>query len=163
MTHWITMHEHLFTIVEEGGFNLMMKHGLPQWTSVSRHTIRFDSFIVTEFKKRTSDRVINFVHLPPPLKGANITDCILTCLHDWEIDDKTNDIFHCCAHILNIMVQHGLDQVTHIISKVHATVDCLNRSEARLKRFGELVSQYNVFPRCASHDSYYEFCPDGDE
>ena len=51
---------------------------------------------------------------------------------------------HCCAHILNIMVQHGLEQVKSIIAKVHEIVDFLNSSEARLKRFGELVSQYNV-------------------
>ena len=45
------------------------------------------------------------------------------------------------------MVQHGLEQVKSIIAKVHETVDFLNSSEARLKRFGELVSQYNVQER----------------
>ena len=45
------------------------------------------------------------------------------------------------------MVQHGLEQVKNIIAKVHETVDFLNSSEARLKRFGELVSQYNVQER----------------
>ena len=54
-------------------------------------------------------------------------------------------LFHvrCCAHILNIMVQHGLEQVKSIIAKVHETVDFLNSSDGRLKRFGELVNQYN--------------------
>ena len=53
-------------------------------------------------------------------------------------------LVRCCAHILNIMVQHGLEQVKSIIAKVHEIVDFLSSSEARLKRFGELVSQYNV-------------------
>ena len=45
------------------------------------------------------------------------------------------------------MVQHGLEQVKNIIAKVHETVDFLNSSEARLKRFGQLVSQYNMQER----------------
>ncbi|KAJ9547178.1 hypothetical protein OSB04_019721 [Centaurea solstitialis] len=166
-------------------------------------------------------RVINFVQLPSPRTGANIADGILTCLREWEIEDKVftvsvdnasaNDscigilkdnfesngrlvcggrLFHvrCCAHILNIMVQHGLQQVKGIIEKVHNTVDYLNSSDAHLKRFGEFVSQYNithrklvlecktrwnstydmldsaikfrlVFPRYALHDRNYTSCP----
>ena len=122
IAHWLTMHEHPFTMVEEEEFNLMMKRGIPQWTSVSRHTIRTDSFKVYDFEKKlkallkmvhrislTIDlwrsrpqriecmvltthfvnldwklqkRVLNFVLLPPPRKGANIADCILTCLRE---------------------------------------------------------------------------------
>ena len=141
ITHWLTMHEHPFTIVEEEGFNLMMKRGIPRWTSVSRHTIRTDSFKVYNFEKKklkamlkmvdrislTTDlwrsgpqrieymvltahfmdldwklqkRVLNFVHLPPPRKGANIADCILTCLREWEIENKVNVlIFFCYTYI----------------------------------------------------------------
>ena len=131
IAHWLTMHKHPFTIVEEEGFNLMMKRGIPQWTSVSRHTIRTDSFKVYNFEKKklkallkmvdrislTTDlwrsgpqrieymvltthfvdldwklrkRLLNFVHLPPPRKGANIVDCILTCLREWEIENKVS-------------------------------------------------------------------------
>ena len=35
-------------------------------------------------------RVLNFVHLPPPRKGANIVDCILTCLREWKIENKVS-------------------------------------------------------------------------
>ncbi|KAE8736162.1 hypothetical protein F3Y22_tig00000132pilonHSYRG00044 [Hibiscus syriacus] len=90
------------------------------------------------------------------------------------------------------MVQHSLQQVQSIIEKVHDTVDFLNASDSRLKRFGELVSQYNVqdrklilecktrwnstygmldcalkfrkiFPRYALHDHSYKHCLDDDE
>ena len=39
-------------MVEDEGFNLMMKCGIPQWTSVSRYTIRIDSFKVYDFEKK---------------------------------------------------------------------------------------------------------------
>ena len=131
IAHWLTMHEHPFTIVEEEGFNLMMKRGIPQWTSVSRHTIRAYSFKVYDFEKKKlkallkmvdriilttnlwrsgpqrieymvltahfvdlnwklQKRVLNFVHLPPSRKGANIANCILTCLREWEIENKVS-------------------------------------------------------------------------
>ena len=48
---------------------------------------------------------------------------------------------------ISSMVQHGLEQVKSIIAKVHETVDFLNSSKARMKWFGELVSQYNVQKR----------------
>ncbi|KVH89777.1 Ribonuclease H-like domain-containing protein [Cynara cardunculus var. scolymus] len=137
IAHWITMHEHPFSIVEEEGFNLMMKRGIPEWNRVSRVTIKADAFKVYELEKKrlkdlfkkvervslTTDlwksksqkieymvitahfvdlewklqkRVINFVHLPPPRKGANIADCILTCLREWEIEDKLGDVGNSC-------------------------------------------------------------------
>ncbi|KAL4333128.1 hypothetical protein GQ457_07G008740 [Hibiscus cannabinus] len=45
------MHEHDFSIVEKEGLNMMLKLGIPQWKSVSRHTIRNDSFKVYEIEK----------------------------------------------------------------------------------------------------------------
>nr|GME02787.1 zinc finger BED domain-containing protein RICESLEEPER 2-like [Ipomoea batatas] len=39
-THWITMHEHPFTILEEVGFNIMMKRIMPEWKPISRSTIK---------------------------------------------------------------------------------------------------------------------------
>lgn len=58
-------------------------------------------------------------------------------------------LFHvrCCAHILNIMMQHGLKQVKTIINNVHDTVDYLNGSEARMRKFAELVQQFNLKER----------------
>ncbi|KAL2900793.1 Zinc finger BED domain-containing protein RICESLEEPER 2 [Bienertia sinuspersici] len=99
-------------------------------------------------------------------------------------------LFHvrCCAHILNIMVQHGLKQVKMIVQDVHNTMDYLNGSNIRFKKFGELVQQFNlkerrlvlesktswnsaynmivcalkfkeVFPRLALGYRGYSFCP----
>ncbi|KAK8495355.1 hypothetical protein V6N12_067645 [Hibiscus sabdariffa] len=45
------------------------------------------------------------------------------------------------------MVQHGLKQVKSIIKNVHDTVDYLNGSEQRLKKFAELAQQFNLKER----------------
>ena len=61
LAHWLTMHEHHFTMVEEEGFNLMIKRGIPQWTSVSRRTIRTDSFKVYDFEKKKLKALLKIV------------------------------------------------------------------------------------------------------
>nr|KAJ0225102.1 hypothetical protein LSAT_V11C100042420 [Lactuca sativa] len=40
IAHWILMHEHPFTIVEEEGFNMMQKRGMLEWENVSRVSIK---------------------------------------------------------------------------------------------------------------------------
>ncbi|XP_057248896.1 zinc finger BED domain-containing protein RICESLEEPER 2 [Beta vulgaris subsp. vulgaris] len=221
IANWIVMHEKPFSVVEEEGFNMMLKRGIPQWTSVSRHTIKTDGFKVYEAEKKklkallkdvdrislTTDlwrarpqrieymvltghfvdrdwklqkRVLSFVHIPPPRKGKDIANCIFKCLKECDIMNKVfkvsvdnaiaNDsfiqiikdtfsltkrllcggaLFHvrCCAHILNIMVQHGLKQVKTIVKNVHDTVDYLNGSEARMRKFAEIVQQFNLRER----------------
>ncbi|KAL2896195.1 Zinc finger BED domain-containing protein RICESLEEPER 3, partial [Bienertia sinuspersici] len=160
-THRITMHKHPFTTV----FEFAKKKLKSLFKKVDRISLTTDlwwskpkkieymaltaHFVDMEWK--LEKRVLIVVHLPPPHKGVNIADSILRCLHEWKIGTKLlcNGKFHvrCCAHILNIIVQHGLEQVKHITDKVDDTVDYLNSSEVRLKRFGELVSQYNLKER----------------
>lgn len=52
MAHWILMHEHPFTIVEEEGFNMMQRRGMPMWEKVSRNTIKKDCEQVYEIEKK---------------------------------------------------------------------------------------------------------------
>ncbi|XP_022737223.1 zinc finger BED domain-containing protein RICESLEEPER 2-like [Durio zibethinus] len=39
-------------------------------------------------KKELQKRVISFVHIPPPPRGVEITDCIFKCLKEWGIENK---------------------------------------------------------------------------
>ena len=55
------MNAHPFTMVEEEGFNLMMKRGIPQRTSVSYHTIRTYSFKVYDFEKKKLKTLLKMV------------------------------------------------------------------------------------------------------
>ncbi|KAK8600628.1 hypothetical protein V6N12_050481 [Hibiscus sabdariffa] len=47
----------------------------------------------------------------------------------------------------NLLIKHGLKQVKSIIKNVHDTVDYLNGSEQRLKKFAELAQKYNLKER----------------
>lgn len=50
--HWVMMHEHPFSILEEEGFNLMQKRGMPEWKKISRQTCSTDCFKVYDIEKK---------------------------------------------------------------------------------------------------------------
>nr|GMD16131.1 zinc finger BED domain-containing protein RICESLEEPER 2-like [Ipomoea batatas] len=68
--NWIMMHEHPFTILEEVGFNLMMKRGWPKWKKISRNTSKSDClkwgiekkvFTIIVDNASSSDSVIRYM------------------------------------------------------------------------------------------------------
>ncbi|XP_039138800.1 zinc finger BED domain-containing protein RICESLEEPER 2-like [Dioscorea cayenensis subsp. rotundata] len=266
VAHWILMHEHPFSVVEDEGFNMMQQRGMPQWEKFSRVTSKKDCMLVYENEKKklfsllknvnkislTIDmwlsspqkmeymvltghfidnnlklqkRVLNFVHLPPPLRGIDIADSVYKCCKEWGIENKVctisvdnatkNDvairnlkdtfsrhkkllcggkIFHvrCTAHILNIMVQYGLEKIERIIKDIRDSVVHIKHSEKRLIMFAEIAQQLQlhhkklvidcktrwnspydmlftalqfkeVFPRYKDRDSTYECCPSNED
>ena len=46
------MHEHPFTIIEEEGFIMMQRHGLPEWEKISSIIIKKDCVQVYEIEKK---------------------------------------------------------------------------------------------------------------
>ncbi|GAB4827468.1 hypothetical protein Ancab_040027 [Ancistrocladus abbreviatus] len=218
VAHWILMHEHSVSIVEEEGFNLMMKCGMPQWQKISHQTIREDCYKVYELQRKklksllmkisnislTTDlwyaspqkieymvltghfvdsnwmlqkHVLSFVHIPLPRRGVEIADCIYKCLKEWGIENKVftvsvdnasaNDVcirylkdtfsktrklvcggklFHvrCYAHIFNIMVQYGLQEIKHVIENIRESVVYINGSESRMQEFCNIVEQLKL-------------------
>ncbi len=51
IVHWILMHEHPFSIVDEEGFNIMQRCGMIEWQKISWNTIKKDCEIVYEAEK----------------------------------------------------------------------------------------------------------------
>ena len=99
---------------------------------------------------------MNFINLPLPRRGIDISDALFKCVTEWGIESKiftisvdnasANDvavrllkdtfsrcnplacgdkIFHvrCCAHVLNLMVQHGLGEILDIVENVRDSVE----------------------------------------
>ncbi|XP_074277448.1 zinc finger BED domain-containing protein RICESLEEPER 2-like [Silene latifolia] len=182
-SHWILMHEHPFSILEEEeGFNLMMKRARPEWTKISRVTGRndyFKIFTISVDNASANDSCIK--NLKETFSRTNRLVC----------DGK---LFHVrfCAHILNIMVQFGLQSIQHVVKKVHDSVDYIRSSELRRLLFAEKVKQLRlphkklvienktrwnstyemlittlrfkyVFPLYAKEDSFYTTCPSSEE
>ena len=50
--HWILMHEHPFFILEEEGFNMMTKRGIPEWIKISQVTRKNDCIAIYEMEKK---------------------------------------------------------------------------------------------------------------
>ncbi|KAG6477569.1 hypothetical protein ZIOFF_066836 [Zingiber officinale] len=68
--HWIMMHEHPFTILDEEGFNLMMRRGMPEWQKISRTTCRVDCMKIYEIEKKRLKKSLECVD-----KISLTTDC----------------------------------------------------------------------------------------
>ncbi|GKA01116.1 zinc finger BED domain-containing protein RICESLEEPER 2-like protein [Tanacetum coccineum] len=121
--------------------------------------------------------VLNFVHVPPPHRGIDISDALYKCFQEWDIENKiysismdnasANDkaiknlrrifevdrkllcdgrLFHvrCCAHILNLIAQDGLETIKSVIKKVRESISFINASEARTKTFNDLAQQMKL-------------------
>ncbi|KAK4384437.1 Zinc finger BED domain-containing protein RICESLEEPER 3 [Sesamum angolense] len=58
LAHWIMMHEKSFSEVEEEGFNLFCRRGMPEWRGVSRTTARTYCVNVYEAEKKEIEEFI---------------------------------------------------------------------------------------------------------
>ncbi|KAG6471665.1 hypothetical protein ZIOFF_069111 [Zingiber officinale] len=68
--HWIMVHEHPFTILDEEGFNLMMRRGMPEWQKISRTRCRADCMKIYEIEKKRLKKSLECVD-----KISLTTDC----------------------------------------------------------------------------------------
>ena len=118
-------------------------------------------------------RILAFTRIEPPHTGANISTIIYNILQEFKIVDKVftltldnasentvaardlksilklncdGSFFHgrCVCHILNIIVQNGLQYIKLLIDKIRSTVLHLSGSEKRAKIFYTFCKRYNM-------------------
>ncbi|XP_019163589.1 PREDICTED: zinc finger BED domain-containing protein RICESLEEPER 2-like [Ipomoea nil] len=70
--------------------------------------------------------------------------CVRSLKENMSLSSKLvldGQLFHvrCCAHILNLLVQDGLNTIKDVIHNVRESVKFINSSDARLKSFHEVV------------------------
>ncbi|KAL0430518.1 UNVERIFIED_CONTAM: hypothetical protein Sradi_0677800 [Sesamum radiatum] len=58
VAHWIMMHEHPFSIVEDG-FNLMQRRGMPEWRGMTKNTTKTYFINVYELEKKLKSLLKN--------------------------------------------------------------------------------------------------------
>ncbi|XP_039122038.1 zinc finger BED domain-containing protein RICESLEEPER 2-like [Dioscorea cayenensis subsp. rotundata] len=148
--HWILMHELPFSVMEEEGFNMMQRCGMPEWEKVSRIAKACYQFCSpsTSSPWGIENKVFTI-----SVDNASSNDVAIRILKDTFSRTKRllcgGKLFHvrCCAHILNLMVQDGISEIEEIIEDIHESVKFINQSEARLKSFSDIVQQLQLLER----------------
>ncbi|KAL3507377.1 hypothetical protein ACH5RR_032759 [Cinchona calisaya] len=165
--HWVLMHEHPFSSLEEEGFNFMMKLGLPNWQKISRNTSKADCVTVYELEKKKLKNLLKNVNKNGGIENkiftisvdnASNNDVAIRLLKDTLSMSKNlvcgGKLFHvrCCAHILNLIVQDGLSQIVDITDNIRESVEFVNRSDGRLLLFADIVQQLRLSGRKLIYD-----------
>ncbi|KAI5398217.1 hypothetical protein KIW84_063851 [Lathyrus oleraceus] len=146
--HWIMMHEHAFSIVEEEGFHFMMKCSNISYEKISRKTLKNDCIAVYEAERKKklkstlrTKRILSFVHVPPPRRGVDIADAIFKCLKDWGSEYPTANLY--LAEVFRIKLV--LDQA------IQDESDFMKEMEKAMKgKFDKYWSQCNLVMSLAS-------------
>ncbi|GJY57325.1 zinc finger BED domain-containing protein RICESLEEPER 2-like protein [Tanacetum coccineum] len=88
IAHWILMHEHSFSIVEEARFNFMMKVGIPQWPGLSRTTTKNDCVKVYENQKNKLKDMLKKVDSISLTTDMWKSKCQKIGYMEWDIENK---------------------------------------------------------------------------
>ncbi|KZV44901.1 zinc finger BED domain-containing protein RICESLEEPER 1-like [Dorcoceras hygrometricum] len=149
---WILMHDHPFSIVEEEGFNIFCRSGMPQWTSISCVMIyelerkklscllkaaknislttdlwksknqKIEYMVVTahwiDSDCKLNKRVLSFFNIPPPRGGPQISDAILKCARDWEIENKIFTVSVDNASVNDVAIRNLLNDLLRIKNNI---------------------------------------------
>ncbi|KAK2648419.1 hypothetical protein Ddye_015908 [Dipteronia dyeriana] len=81
--------------------------------------------------------------------NCSTNNAMISIILDWLSSDSlllNGDMFHmrCSAHILNLIVKHGLDVINDSIERIQSSVSYWTASPKREERFFETFRQLNI-------------------
>ncbi|KAH7655676.1 Ribonuclease H-like protein [Dioscorea alata] len=168
---WILMHDHPFSIMEEEGFNMMQKRGMPEWEKALLKNVNKISLTTDLWK--SSNQKIEYMVLTTHFIDCNWRLQKRVINFEWGIENKVftisvdnasrNDVaikilkdtfsrtkrLLCGGKMFHVRCcAHILNlMVQDGISKIediHESVKFVNQNEARLKSFSDIVQQLQL-------------------
>ncbi|KZV34063.1 zinc finger BED domain-containing protein RICESLEEPER 2-like [Dorcoceras hygrometricum] len=168
----ILMHDHPFSTVEEGGFNIFCRSGMSQWTSISRATLKKHCFMIYELERKMSCllKAAKHISLITDLwKSKNkkieymvvsqISDEILKCARDWEIENQIFTVTVDNASVNDVVIRNLLNDLLRIKIILFVIDDCTTRWNSTYEIFQITLSFKEVFPRFKDQETSYIDCP----
>uniref|UniRef100_A0A7N0TVC0 Transposase n=1 Tax=Kalanchoe fedtschenkoi TaxID=63787 RepID=A0A7N0TVC0_KALFE len=125
----VMVHELPFKFAEYEVLNMLVMESSPEFKKIEYMVIT--CHFVCEWKLHK--RVLSFYHIPPPHNGVAVCEALNHYSNDWNLTNKLATVtdvlsyqrkllvdgvfFHvcCCAHIINLLVQDGLNDIEDII------------------------------------------------
>ncbi|KAL6545629.1 hypothetical protein OROGR_009503 [Orobanche gracilis] len=169
---WVAMHEHSFSIVEEEGFNIMMKRVVPEWVRISRHIVTNDCFKVYEREKaklKKHFKSVKKISLTTDMwksKNQKLEYMVLTghwISSDWKLEKRVLNFVHVppprpgiviADEIYECLRDWGLENKVYTVS-----VDNASNNDTAIARLKEIFSRNNnlvlegelFHVRCCAH------------
>ncbi|XP_027151289.1 zinc finger BED domain-containing protein RICESLEEPER 2-like [Coffea eugenioides] len=84
------------------------------------------------------------------MDSTSNNDTALRCLKDTFSRNKCllakGKLFHvrCCAHILNLIVHNGINEIKYIVVRVRESIEFINKTDGRRLLFAEIVQQLQL-------------------
>ncbi|XP_071902795.1 zinc finger BED domain-containing protein RICESLEEPER 2-like [Coffea arabica] len=139
--HWIVMHEHPFTILEEEGLNIFLKRGMLEWQKIIRGVAKNDCVAVYELEKKKLKkklRNVKKVSLTTDLwksKNQKIEYMVIIghwIDSDWKLQKRVLNFVHIppprrgveiAASLFKCVKDWGIEQKIHTISVDNASAN----------------------------------------
>ncbi|KAL0433239.1 UNVERIFIED_CONTAM: hypothetical protein Slati_2658200 [Sesamum latifolium] len=157
VAHWIMMHEHPFSIVQEEGFNLMQRRGMPEWRGMTRNTIKAYCINVNESEKKLKSLLknVNKINLITTncwkSKNQKIEYMVITghwIDESWQLQKRVLNFVHIHPHIEILKLQMLSGAPWRIGASRKLVDDCRTRWNSTYEMLAAAIKSKDVFPSC---------------